>query len=363
MSRNRSAVFALLLAVLLCGTWPAAAYKAVDDITDDHEGPRLLVIPYAFKTESSGSGFGVGASYSGWPQKQAIIGGTVWRNADHTGAVYLNLTDYQLPFARRFFLFVHGIDSSNDTMISYPSGPGGGRNDSKKDSFHKGHGWDQWVETEVSYVLPWGPYGDEPIHTYVTDRGLLKEGGVYRGVYDPFESGRSFLKMKPYYRHRWFRGDAASDTAVETAGVRLTFEYDNSDFVLDPNQGSRTILHLYQGVDAGKSDAWTGIELDFSSYWSLGETPWFAKQVAAINMWAFDTPSWDEHDDGSVSGDSPYYMGGFLGGHARQRGYPFYRFHDKAAVNYAFEYRVMPRWVRFHRFSGANGGRSSPLPR
>nr|WP_287412937.1 BamA/TamA family outer membrane protein [Pseudodesulfovibrio sp.] len=344
-------IYRLVIAFVLCmvmvmpSMQPSAmAFKMVQDTSDPHEGPRLLVVPFGFKTEASGAGLGIGATYSGWPQKQAIVGGAAWKSFDKTDAIYLNLTDFQLPFAKRFFVMVHGFDSSYDNMVSYASGSGGSGNSSGEKDFYKGHGWDQWVEGELTYVLPWGPFGDDIIHTYTTNRGLLTEGSVYKGTYDPSESGRSYFKIKPYYRHRWYRESTPSNGSVETGGVRFTLEYDNTDFTYDPSEGSKTMLRLYQGVDTGKSDAWTGVEFDFSKYWELGESSWFSKQVLAFNFWTVDTPSWNERDNGSVTGASPYFMGAALGGYTRQRGYPFYRFHDKAAINYAVEYRVMPKW-------------------
>jgi hypothetical protein len=101
----------------------------------------------------------------------------------------------------RLFITVHGMESSYDNMLSHPSGgnsrPGG--NSSGKNSGYAGHGWDQWVESEESYVLPWGPHGNNPIHTYTTTRGILTEGSLYEGTYDPFSSGRSYFKVKPFY--------------------------------------------------------------------------------------------------------------------------------------------------------------------
>lgn len=343
--------FLLLIAglYLALAESPAHAFKVIRDNTDSHNATQVLVLPYAFSSEATGLGVGIGGSVSGWPQEQAIVGGTVWRTSDKTDAIYLNLTDYQLPFAKRVFVTVHGFEGSYDNMVAYASGSGsdGGRaagNDSGKNSYHQAHGWDQWGEAELTYVLPWGPVGDEPIHTYVTNRGILSEGSPYTGEYNPFESGRSYFRAKPFYRKRWFRDDAPANTAVETAGVRLTWEYDNTDFWYAPSEGSKTIVRLTQGLNTGVTDNWTALEVDFSSFWALGETDAFKKQVFAFNFWTLDTPSWDYREDGSVSGDSPYYMAGFLGGYSRQRGFPFYRFHDKAAINYALEYRMMPKW-------------------
>lgn len=349
VSRCSFALACAAILIVLIGATQALAFRVVRDNTDSQNGTKVFVVPYVFSSEATGFGWGIGGAMSGWPQEQAAVGGTVWRTSDKTDAIYLNLTDYQFSFAKRVFVTVHGMEASYDNMVSYPSGTGadGGRpggNDSGKNSYYQGHGWDQWVEAEFTYVLPWGPYGDEPIHTYVTERGLLADGSVYNGEYNPFASGRSYLKAKPFYRKRWFQEEAPANSDVETMGIRFTWEYDNCDFVKDPSQGSTTIFRWYQGLENGRSDGWTSLEFDFSKYWSLGEGDLFKKRVVAFNFWTVDTPSWGYNDDGTVSGDSPYFMGAALGGYAKQRGFPFYRFHDKAAINYALEYRIIPRW-------------------
>lgn len=335
----------LLLALLV--PVPAHAYKLIEDTADKHEGARVLILPFVFSTEASGFNYGAGGGISGWPQKQAIVGGAAWKSPEGTDAIYLNLTDFQLPFAKRFFVTVHGMESSYNNMMSYASGVGSNdpaSNDSARDDYYQGHGWDQWVEGEVSYVLPMGPHGDEPIHTYTTKRGLLTDGSLYDGEYDPTTSGRSYIKFKPFYRKRWYQDVNVPNSSVETAGIRLTWEYDNTDFWYAPSEGSKTLVRMYQGLATGSTDHWTSLELDFSSFWAQGEDEWFKKRVMGVNLWAVDTPSWDTRNDGTVSGDSPYYMGAALGGYTRQRGYPFYRFHDKAAWNVAVEYRLTPRW-------------------
>lgn len=134
---------------------------------------------------------------------------------------------------------------------------------------------------------------------------------------------------------------------METACLRLTWEYNNTDFWYAPSEGSKTLVRLYQGVATGSTDHWTSLEVDFSSFWSQGDDLWFKKRIVGINLWGTDTPSWDEKNDGTRSGESPYFMGGSLGGYTRQRGYPFYRFHDKAAWNASAEYRLTPRWSPF----------------
>lgn len=345
-------VYAGLLLALLMSAPPAQAYKMIRDTTEDDAHIQVLFLPFAFNTDAAGFNYGIGGGVSGWPQKQAIVGGAAWKSPQGTDAIYLNLTDFQLPFMKRLFITVHGMEASYDNMLSHPSGGGArpGGNSSDKNSGYAGHGWDQWVESEVSYVLPWGPHGNKPIHTYTTTRGILTDGSLYEGTYDPFSSGRSYFKVKPFYRKRWYREESPQNSSVETTGVRFTWEYDNTDFGYAPTEGSKTMLRLYEGIGSGSTNDWTAIEMDFSSFWSLPESEYTKKQVIGFNFWVVDTPSWDDKENGTSSGESPYYMGATLGGYSHQRGYPFYRFHDKSAYNILLEYRVTPEWSPLDQF-------------
>jgi len=64
-------------------------------------------------------------------------------------------------------------------------------------------------------------------------------------------------------------------------------------------------------------------------------------------MWAAYAPTYDVHSISDDNGKPPYLTGPTLGGFWRMRGYPANRFHDKAAIYYSAEYRLMPEWQPF----------------
>ena len=77
-----------------------------------------------------------------------------------------------------------------------------------------------------------------------------------------------------------------------------------------------------------------------------GIPSWSRQQTLALSWWSAYSPSYDV---GSLdnTGKPPYFTGPTLGGFWRLRGYPSNRFHDKSAIYYGAEYRVMPEWQPF----------------
>ena len=57
------------------------------------------------------------------------------------------------------------------------------------------------------------------------------------------------------------------------------------------------------------------------------------------------------NDNGDVDNGPPTYAGATLGGLWRMRGFPSQRFSDKAAIYYAAEYRMIPRWNPFENWT------------
>ena len=96
---------------------------------------------------------------------------------------------------------------------------------------------------------------------------------------------------------------------------------------------------------------WTSLEFEFSKYFDLGPSQQSRKRVLAFNIWASDVPTWDDShfDDrgNEILHHPPLFAGSTLGGLDRQRGFPGDRYHDRSALNYTVEYRVMPHWSPF----------------
>ena len=96
---------------------------------------------------------------------------------------------------------------------------------------------------------------------------------------------------------------------------------------------------------------WTSLEFEYSKYFDLGASKRSRKRVLAANIWTSHVPTWnDSHFDdqgNEVLHRPPLFAGSSLGGLDRQRGFASDRFHDRSALNYTLEYRVMPHWSPF----------------
>jgi outer membrane protein assembly factor BamA len=120
------------------------------------------------------------------------------------------------------------------------------------------------------------------------------------------------------------------------------------------------------------------VELEASKYFSLGASRWARQRILALNGWTAYSPSWDidRNDEGGerVENGPPFLEGATLGGFYRLRGYRDARFHDKASIYAAAEYRYTLdynpirniEWLRFMKLDWfqlvgfVEGGRVAP---
>lgn len=150
--------------------------------------------------------------------------------------------------------------------------------------------------------------------------------------------------MRPFYRSQSV-GSSTLDLSQKTNGLDLSATWDNRDLVASPARGQSVALKLSR--DFGwfdSSNSWTVLSGELDQYFSLGPSDWFRQRVVALDFWTSDSPTWRVQPDGAVAHRAPTYAGASLGGYWRMRGYPVQRFSDKAAIYYAAEYRMIPRW-------------------
>lgn len=331
-------------------TVPPTVLRRVGE-TEELE-PRKLILPYAFATESLGFAAGVGAGASAWPREQSSLFGVVMGTTNSSGALYLIGTSMNVAGSSRWYL---------DTSVSlgwftqqrlyvdgnpdFPEG-GSGSNDSDPDNFLEGEGWHNWLLLNFKYVLPTGWGRDGPVQEFVLDRGLPIEGSARPGHWNPRRSGRTLLQLEPLLFHRTIDYVEDQQEGV-TAGLGLSVLYDNRDFSANPSHGSATSLGATYGAGLNEgSQSWANLRGKYSKYLSLGEGRWARQQVLALNVWTAYTPTWEEDGPTTQEYDDrpPPSMGASLGGYLRLRGFPLYRFQDRAAIYYGAEYRWIPRW-------------------
>lgn len=314
-----------------------------------------FVLPYAFHSDVLDLAFGAVAGKRGLlqPQDGAFLNLVGSTNGSWVGHLYGD--GFKTPLSKRLFLSPRisvGDYAEIDTFANGNpdflfDGDRAGTNDSAEDNFIRSEGTDQWYRMVLKYVLPIGHGRDTIVPTYVLDGGLLHEGSTGGDIWNPLRSGRTIFELEPFYRSQDFDADFGSDE-LETGGAILTLRHENVDFLPNPSQGSIQRISFTRdwGVQDSES-SYTMIDLELVKYFSLGESERFRQRVLALNFWTADTPSWDvdvENGVEVITHRPPNYSGATLGGLDRLRGFPTARFNDKAAIYYAAELRLIPRW-------------------
>ena len=317
----------------------------------------VLNLPFAFYNED----FGFAAAYAyaviGYPQKQAALISTAMVGHKGSGMGFLMGRDLQMPFWDRLFLdaivqagYFQDLDLYVNGNRDFPD-ERAGSNDSDEDNFVESDGtWDTFFRLRFKYLLPIGHGRDTIIATQVVDQGMLVKGATGGETWNPFKTGLTYLEMQPFYRLQQVDSDDVRED-VKTNGLEVSLFHDNRDFRFNPSKGSAIRLSLTR--DFGwfdSSDSWTVVDTEIDKYFSLGESDWFRQRVLAFNFWTAYSPTWDEQENGDVENGPPSYAGATLGGLWRLRGYPSQRFSDKAAIYYAAEYRMIPRWNPFENW-------------
>jgi len=318
---------------------------------------QTLSLPYAFYNESFG--FAVGYVYGivSHPQKQTTLLATVMAGSKGSAMAFLVGRDIQMPRIERLFfdpIVSIGYFKDNEAYIEgNPDFPDerAGSNDSNENNFVEGDGWDNFFRLNFKYLLPTGEGKDNIISTYRIDRGLLVSGATGGISLNPIKSGKSYLELRPFYRSQQIDGDDVNET-TQTNGLDFSVFWDNRDFYLNPSKGNG--LRLKASRDFGwldSSNSWTNVQAELDMYFPLKLSDKFRQTVLALNYWTSYSPTWEEQSYGEISNRPPTYAGATLGGLWKLRGYPAQRFSDKAAVYYAAELRVIPRWNPFERWS------------
>jgi hypothetical protein len=150
-----------------------------------HVGPngefseQTLSLPYAFYNDSFGFAVGYVHGVVGRPQKQATLLATAMAGTKGSALGFLMGRDLQMPRVERLFLdpiISVGYFKDNEAYIygnpDY-SDERAGSNDSDKDNFVEGDGWDNFFRLTFKYLLPIGAGRHTVIDTYKIKEGLL----------------------------------------------------------------------------------------------------------------------------------------------------------------------------------------------
>jgi hypothetical protein len=329
----------LLVALMLAPASTCFADLIVRELGQENGKPKRFFVPYGFSSQSMGTVAGVAGGISALPQPQNSFFATALVSTEGAAAAYAFFNDYQFSRVPRLFLDAAiglGEFPQQRTYLDrdgIDSQPPAGSNDSDSDNFFQADGFSDWVEIDLKYVFDIGHGRYTPINTYTLSNGLLVGGAAGGGVFNPFKSGRSYLQAKLFQQNRDYR-NADPSTPLKTAGVGLSFKYDNTDFQINPSTGNVIEIGFKHDPGSDDRDSWSYGEIEISQYFELTNNKNTEQSVFALDFWAAHTFS---------DNPTPHYMGATLGGLYRMRAFPIERFHDNSAIYYSAEYRVIPR--------------------
>ena len=362
---NRKLLFAILgFAVFLLPLQAQAQVVALDRGMQLDE-KRNGWLPYLFATDSLGTAVGIAAFSGGNLQPQTSVFASAFISSNNSGLVTASMQNVRLGGSRWFFdtlaLASHFTDQRfYGDYDQDPEAVRAGSNDSDKDDYVTGVSNQQLVTFEFKYRLPIGSIRDDPVAVYGLHRGLIESGPKGGDKWNPMTSGQTTFGSKFFLTNRDLTdftigpdgGEVIEDDiAATTNGLSLWLEHNNTDFPRNPSSGSRQLVKISRDFGwLNSSNTWTNIQIDLTKYLDLGTSKWFRQQVLALNFWTSNTPSWkaDPANSSIVSNRTPPTKGSSLGGYDRLRAYPTGRFHDKAAVYYAAELRLIPQYQPFH---------------
>ena len=353
---NRIAIIALAC-VVFAGPFRASAEEVEMVPVGLEQADRTISLPYGFYNDA----FGVAAAYVyaavGTPQPQSALIATAMVGSKGSAMAFLMGRDIRVFGVERLFMdpiVSTGYFSDTDAFISgNPSFPGerAGSNGSDRNNFVTGSGWDNFFRVTFKYVLPIGNGRDQVVHSYQVKGGLLESGASGGSSWNPLESGRTFLQVRPFYRSMEINSDYF-DAVQRTNGLEFSLFWDNRDFTANPSRGNALQLREMRDYGwANSSNPWTVYAAELDQYFSLGPSDTFRQRVLAFDIWTAYSPSWEVQPDGSIANRPPTFAGATLGGLFRMRGFPSQRFSDKAGVYYGAEYRMIPNWNPFNNWT------------
>ncbi len=357
----------LVLVTTLCSIDVGATEFIVKDINKHKdESNSWIVLPYLFSSDSTGVTGGVIGIANGFLQPQVTMVATAYlgqklpvqnftgEGVSHSKAnskgFSFGIDGYKPFFSKRMFVSFLGNYAYFPNQRIYLDG----NNDSVKDldvtdkanfTPFQTQGYNNWAELDFRFVLPFGEGKCNITPIIELDRGIaINRDNQGNGI--PFISGQTIFGLKVF--HKRFTADKfLHHRELNTNGVRVSLEHDNTDYPDNPSRGYN--MKIQTSMDFGfmsSTQSWSAIEARYSYYIELPNFQWSRHNVIAFNTWSAYSPSWNsnkKHKNGLLDKNQPpMWEGARLGGYNRMRAYDMDRFSDKAALYFAAEYRVIP---------------------
>jgi hypothetical protein len=304
---------------------------------------RVKILPYVVYSETLGGGIGIGFVGHNAIVDDAnfFLSGLTTNNGSFTYLLNFRNLYIPVPYLERLLLSFdlyhsyyaqswYHIDGNPD-FVGEPAGS----NDS--DFLNRVQAQNNFWKhrLELKFLWPWadgaGGYS-----------GAVKRESAGQG-WLPWRNGATYVSVLGFWESFEMSIDAIEQPKLVTSGLKFLLDWDNRNSENNASSGGRTRVN-YQ-VDFG--DDYPGY-----TFWSVRQsfnttlfgTPFTTQQVLSLRMSVMDTPSWDQVNADGEFQRPPFFAGATLGGYDDLRGYGNYRFHDRSAVSYNIEYRVLPAW-------------------
>lgn len=354
--------FILLLQLFMADGNFIFAQNGTSDADTNNELVNVAMLPFGLYSEIFGWAAGGFVGIQGLSQKNMSLymGGLISTNGTKYG--FIQFREFYLPFYPRIYIapdilggYFGVLNLYKDPLNSPPpTDPKlrAGSNESDKNDYVEVSGSDQWYELKFRFLLPIGHGKDQIYFSPKLENGILKSGEMGGTSWNPFESGRTFIDIKPFYRKR---------VSFATNGIEFALTRENTDYYVNPTRGSLQKIAFRR--DFGWFDSmspWSVIETDLRWYLPIHEllgNKNSLPKVLALDFWTANTLTWDSYDVVGIDqyGNSikqyhrpPPYTGAYLGGRYHLRAYYEGRFNDRAAIYYGAEYRQTLSWNPFN---------------
>ncbi len=314
--------------------------------------PEFNWLPYAFYTESFGLGVGIGGAVSSWPAEETTVLGDITLGTTGSYTIAASISQLRIPGTKRLYMtpFFMGRRYQDQILYNGSNNPGfegerAGSNDSSPDNFLLADQWDNQFEIMFSYLLPIGDgAGDEVVNTYIVEYGILKKGATGGKSIHPMKSGRTSILITPEWREQTLK-QQDQEVPLNTTNVSYGLEWDNRDYPSNPASGSYFLFEYQKDYQSdGALSGWEAVAGEFEKIFDIGSSENTRQRVIAVDFSTNFVLNWEEDAEGNPTRRPPQYEAATLGGLYRMRGYEDSRFHDRAAVYYSLEYRVIPVW-------------------
>ncbi|TVZ41626.1 surface antigen-like protein [Alteromonadaceae bacterium 2753L.S.0a.02] len=332
---------------------PVTVKVEIDRAEQPGKDARTTWIPYGFSTQSTGFNLGLGYLQSPFLQQQATVGATVfggesraalagvWNlSAGHQQRWYFSALAMTADFAE---LKAYALP---DTVGLSPDLPRPGSHHSREQDFIAAEGENHRLDVYVDYVLPFGSAAQRGLMVLQTRGGLLQSESPRSGNWNPLKSGVTIASLHYLQREQRYH-TPPQEIEGKAKAWQWGLLYDNSDFSINPSQGSSQYVSYTFDRSGNKTEHWNLWQLESSHYWKLPTPSWTRQQVVALNTWMAYSPSYREFERNGLRyiENAPLFSeGASLGGFYQMRGYDSSRFHDKAAFYLGTELRQTLQW-------------------